>query len=273
MVLIGYHIEPDKYLKKCNYLKSFGGNIVQFFVSPTRKLNEYNDLKHYLNKNDIKTIVHASYTINCAMNWDSYSWHLKQFINEIEIASYIGAKYIVIHIGKQLQLSEKEALNNMYLSLLYVHNETEKHSNVKILIETSSGQGSEMCYKLEDLANLYRKFNLHKNDKIQKRFGICLDTCHVFSAGYNLKNKIARKMFFDKFDNLIGLNNIKLIHMNDSKVKLGTKIDRHENIGTGYIGKKALLIIAKIFIKLNVPIILETPYKNINKDLQIILLK
>lgn len=157
----------------------------------------------------------------------------------------------------------------MYTTLLYVHKQTE-FTQVKILLETSTGQGTEIAYKLDDLAFIYRRFSKHKNNNIVERFGICLDTCHIFSAGYNLQNKESREIFFDNFNELIGLNHIKLIHLNDSHVPCGANVDRHENIGKGYIGKKPLLIISKLFKKLHIPIILETPYDHIFDDLKLI---
>ena len=177
--------------------------------------------------------------------------------------------FIVVHLGKQLKLSKEEGINNMYTSLLYVYQQT-KDIDIKILLETSTGQGTEIGYKLDDLALIYRKFSKHKNEKIVRRFGICLDTCHIFSAGYNIKNKESREIFFSNFNELIGMNHIKLVHLNDSKVPCEARVDRHENIGDGYIGVKPLLIIAKVFQELNVPLILETPHKKIFNDLKLI---
>jgi deoxyribonuclease-4 len=192
---------------------------------------------------------------------------------EIEIANTIGAIGIVVHLGKQLDLSIEESLNNMYMSLLHVHNQTNHHKQVKMLIETSTGQGSEICYEIDKLAHLFRKFSKHRNEEISERFGICLDTCHIFAAGYDLTNKNLIKIFFDKFDDLIGLQNIKLVHLNDSKKEVGSKVDRHENIGNGYIGKNNLLLITNIFKRLGVPIILETPFENQNNDLKLLINK
>ena len=102
-------------------------------------------------------------------------------------------------------------------------------------------------------------------------FGICVDTCHIFAAGYNIKNKYVMLQYLDKFNELIGLEEIKLIHLNDSKNETGSKIDRHENLGVGFIGLKPLLKFANFFIKQNVPVILETPHNKILKDLHIVL--
>lgn len=268
--LIGIHIDstPDLLIKNIEGANINGANIVQFFVFQKNK-DMYSHVKKYLNDNNVKCIIHASYTINLSQNWDDYSWWITQFINEIFIADSLNALYIVVHFGKSLELSKEVSINNMYSSLLYIYNKT-KELKIKILIETSSGQGTELGYKLDELSLIYRKLSKHKNQLVSKKFGICIDTCHIFSAGYNIKNKEARDIYFDQFNELIGLNNIKLVHLNDSKVICGANVDRHENIGKGEIGKKSLLKIAKIFLKNNIPIILETPYKNIYDDLHIV---
>jgi deoxyribonuclease IV len=245
-----------------------GAKIVQFFVkkSPKNKMIYYK-LKDFLILNKIKCVIHASYTINLSNNWDKYSWWILEFIEEIKLAKILGAISIVVHLGKQMSLSKEESINNMYTSLLYIYHQTIEE-NIKILLETSSGQGTELCYELPDLALIYRKFSKHINPNIANRFGICLDTCHIFSAGYNIKNKKMREIYFSEFNELIGLQHIKLIHLNDSKVPCKSKVDRHENLDDGYIGIKALLIIVKVFEKHNIPIILETPYKKIYDDLR-----
>ena len=153
---------------------------------------------------------------------------------------------------------------------MYIYQQT-KDIKIKILIETSSGQGSEIGYKLEDLAYIYRKFSKHDNKDIVDRFGICIDTCHIFAAGYKICNKESREIFFDNLNELIGLEHIKLVHLNDSKSAYSSHVDRHENIGKGHIGKEAILIIATIFKNLDIPIILETPFKHIYDDLQMLI--
>jgi len=273
MHLIGLHIDSslDNIFDSVIEAKNNGANIVQFFVSPNIKDKSiYHRVNNFLIKHNMKCVIHASYTINLAQNWDTYSWWIQQFIEEIRLANVLNALYIVIHLGKYKDLSKEEAINNMYSSLLYIHQESKKFGETKILIETSTGQGTELGYKLEELTTIYRKFSKHKKTEIVDRFGICLDTCHIFSAGYNIKNKESREIFFDNFNELIGMDQIKLIHMNDSKVECGAHVDRHQNIGDGYIGKEPLLIITEAFKKLNIPIILETPYKNVMRDLKII---
>lgn len=271
--MIGIHIDstPDDLIKSATEAYKFGATIVQLFVNNSIKdTHIYDDFNNFLKSHKMKCVVHASYTINLSQNWDSYSWWIQQFIDEIKLASKVGAEVIVVHVGKKLNLSKEEAVNNMYTSLMHVHHET-KNYKIKILLETPTGQGTQIGHKLEDLALIYRKFSKHKKDEIVHRFGICLDTCHIFSAGYNIKNKESRDIFFDNFNELIGIKHIKLVHLNDSKVPCNSQVDRHENFGKGYIGEDALISIAKSFKKINVPIIIETAYPGIYQDLELII--
>lgn len=261
--MIGTHIDNGAILP---IIEKHGGTIVQLFAENSPNIFGQN-LEHIGN---FKCIVHASYAINLAKNWTDYSPWIIQLIEEIEIASKIDAKAIVIHLGKQLDLSKEEAYNNMYTSLLYVASQTINFKNVRLLLETSSGQGSEMCYKLEDLSHFYKKISKNPNKKLIDRFGICIDTCHIFAAGYNIINKEMIDIYLESFEELIGLRHVYLIHLNDSKKEVGSNVDRHENIGNGKIGKVGLLYFAKYFKNLNIPIILETPYEHILDDLQLI---
>ncbi len=259
MRLFGSHIDSDikEIINEIHKIKSYGGNLIQCFVNIKYNNKDYTEIKNELNKNNMKIVVHASYTINIAQDWTEHSWWLKQFIREIEISEYLGAFGIVLHLGKQLKLSTEVALNNMYTSMIYVYNQI-KNTNIRILFETSTGQGSEMCYDLENFSYFFNKFNKINQDK----FRICVDTCHIFQAGYDITNKKNIKLYFENFERLIGLRYIGLIHLNDSKNIIGSKLDRHENLGEGYIGKDGLLYISNFFLKINTPIILETPDNN-----------
>lgn len=248
-------------------------NLVQLFVDPMTKQPEiYNQFALLLKRLKMNCVVHASYTINCSKEWDQYSWWLREFIMEIQLAHKIGAIGIVIHLGKQLKLSIQESLNNMFTSLAYIASQTKNFSEVKILIETSSGQGSELCYGINDLAHFYSKI---KKSKFADRFGICVDTCHIFVSGHDIRSPKLLKQYMMNFDKLIGLDEIKLIHLNDSKNDLGSKVDRHENLGYGFIGKKNLIEFIKFFynIKIQVPIVLETPNLKQAEDIKILIKK
>lgn len=268
--MFGVHIDSsyDTLIKEAELAHKMKANIIQLFVDPfSKKKENYYLLKKYLIANKMKCVVHASYTINIAKNWDTYSTHLTQLIQEIELANIIGAIGIVVHLGKQLNLNESEALNNMYSSLIYVHNKTKKMQNIKIFIETSCGQGTELCYEIDKFAHFFRKFS-NNNEHIKDRFRICLDTCHIFVAGHDLRTTNKIILFLNKIEKLIGIRFVGLIHLNDSKNELSSHIDRHESLGKGYIGKTGLKFFANFFKKINVPIVLETPSEKHSKEIK-----
>ena len=270
MKLFGSHIDSNikNIQDELKMINEYNSNLVQFFVNSKFNTKNYEKIKNDLAKYNTKLVIHASYTINIARDWSEHSWWLKQLYLEMELAEYLGAFGIVIHLGKQLKLSTEEGLNNMYTSLLYIYNKT-KDFNIKIFLETSTGQGSEMCYKLEDFAYFFNKF-IKINNITKDKFRICLDTCHIFQAGYNISNKKNINKYMNDFERLIGIKYIGLVHLNDSKNVLGSKLDRHESLGDGYIGLEAIKYISKFFFNINVPIILETQQDKIKEELKLL---
>lgn len=272
----GFHIDSTPKTLSNNILEyknliNTKNPVIQLFLNIDKKYTDtYKEFSLELKKNNISVIVHASYTINVAQKWDEYSWWLNQLILEINLANKIGAKFIVLHLGKSLDLDINVALNNMYSSLLYIANKLDQDINIKILLETSSGQGSEMCIKLEDLSRFINKLLYHKNKKISERFGICVDTCHIYSAGYDISSKKNVLKYIKDFDKYIGLTNLKVLHLNNSKTELNSNKDRHDNINHGHINIEGLSEFVKLCFKLDVPIILETPDEYILEDLEFI---
>jgi len=276
--MYGIHInsDPNIIIDEINEIESYNHKYfkcVQLFVNNSNKYKDvYNKFKDICKEKLINIIVHLSYTINIGQTWDEYSWWITQLILEIELSIDIGAKFVVLHLGKSLDLDINIALNNMFSCLLYISNKL-KHKipeNFKILLETSSGQGSEMCINLEDLSNFINKLLNNKNNYISNLFGICIDTCHIFNAGYDLNTTTDVIKYIKEFDKLIGIKNIKLIHLNNSKTPLGSKIDRHDNLNTGQIKLEGIKEIIKFAYKLDIPIILETPDDFIDEDIELI---
>jgi len=244
MSLIGIHIDNPENINKYNDI-----NFFQFFVSTN---------KHY-KKLKIKSVIHASYTINLAKKWKSSDWWINQLISEIKICEIIGSFAIVIHVGKKLNLTLEESINNIYSSLLYVYENTKKY-NVKILLETPAGSGTEILYNIKDFCEFMNKFYTHPNKKIRETFGICIDTCHLFVAGNKINEIIIN------IDKICGVDKIKLCHLNSSKNNFNSHIDRHENLKNGKINFNELEELAIFLNKLKIPIILETPNKYILDD-------
>jgi deoxyribonuclease-4 len=268
-------IEPNELISVAQEVKKYGGNLIQIYLTNYQQLktslksiSELKKFKKFLCRNKMKVVVHSSYLHNIAREWDHRSFWIKNLELEIKYAHYIGAFGVVIHFGKQLELSKETALNNMFSSIVFIHNKTREYNTVNIILETSAGQGTELCHKMEDLSHFYKKFTKGTSPiskELKLRVKLCVDTCHIFSAGYCLRTITNIKLYLEAFEELIGLKNIALIHLNDCKVECGARKDRHQNIGKGYIGIKGLIYFFKYFKKLNVPIVLETPnlgYKN-----------
>ncbi len=263
MSYFGTHINLDLFKNNihdfCDFIlsiKKSGVNLVQFMPITNLSISNINTIKNYLQYNNIKSIVHASYTINIARHWDQYSNSIMQFESEIIFAHNIGSYAIVIHFGKQMDMTLSEAYNNMFSFLVFIHNKTKNFDKLHILLETPAGQGTELCFSLENLAYFYKKI---KNANLTHRFKLCIDTCHIFNAGYDITSAPKIKQYLDAFEELIGIKYISLIHLNDSKNSVGSKKDRHANIGMGHIGTKGLQIFYKFAHNNNIPVLLENP--------------
>ncbi len=211
------------------------------------ELLEYNNI----DLNNI--IVHAPYIINPAnnKNLDFNVSFLKQEIKRVE---ELGITKIVLHPGSHVGLGTTQGLNNIIECLNLVLNESTK---AHILLETMAGKGTELGYTFEQLKTIID--GVKYNDKL----GICMDTCHMHDAGYDVAN-------FDKllneFDQIIGLEKLECIHINDSKNIKGSHKDRHENIGLGNIGFDVISKIVNHDKLKKVPKILETPYTSLNGE-------
>lgn len=268
-VRFGTHIGNQNIQKSINEVEKYNGNVIQIFYSNKYSKKELNLIKNYSKKRDVRVIIHSSYKHNIARKWTRFSLWIIDIIKEIEFADNIGSEGIVLHFGKKLNLTEKDAFDNMFTSLIYINIKTQKHKHVKIFLETSSGQGTELCYKLRSLAKFYNKILESKDEQFANRIKLCLDTCHIFAAGYNIKTENACKIFLKEFDRLIGLKYIRIIHLNDSKEERGSNIDRHENIDNGYIGYVGLKFIFDYFD--DKIIILETPNEGYKSEIKMII--
>lgn len=256
--MFGSHIKTTSVINAAKKIHKYGGNIFQIMLPKDQTDTE--EIKKYLLDNNIKVVIHSSYTYNIAI---SDPWFIDEIVNEIKYASKIGAYGVVIHFGKSKDLNLSVAYNNMYINLLKINSLTSDYSDVLLLLETTSSQGSELCSKLEDLALFFNKL------KFNKRFKLCIDTCHIFQAGYDIRNKDSFKLYLEAFEELIGLNKVGLIHLNDSLEDIGGRRDRHQNIGKGYIGYTGLMLFYKYF-KNKVPIILETPNKGYKTEIKLL---
>jgi len=229
------------------------------FRKPISQMNIENAKKKCAENNisldDI--IVHAPYIVNLAQS-DDQKWEFAvNFItSELELTALVGAKYLVLHPGAHVGMKEEYAIKRIAEGINYILSATINYNSV-ILIETMAGKGTECGKTFEEIKKI---IDLVHN---KQRIGVCLDTCHINDAGYDIVNHY--EDVINDFDKTIGLNYLKVIHLNDSKNPCGSHKDRHENIGFGTIGFDALMRFVNDERFKDIPKILETPYIPYNK--------
>jgi len=256
----GSHIDSSKtIINGIDEIISHKGNLVQIFITDpqSRFISKISDeelsiLKNYAELNKVKIAIHSPYVLNFAREFTKKSRRNANLIYHLDVCAKLNALGVVIHSGKYVDIDKNVAIENMYKNIKYVLDHSNK--NTKILLETPCGQGTELGWKLEELRFIYNQFS--EEDK--KRLRICVDTCHVFAAGYDLSNLKKVKEFITRFDKLIGWKYVDLIHLNDSKTVLNSHRDRHACLNDGHIGLKGLSVFVKFIIKSKIPIILET---------------
>lgn len=196
-------------------------------------------------------LPHDSYLINLGHpEIDAREKSLESFIGEIKRCEILGLDRLNFHPGSHLRkISEEECLNAIAQSLNYAIDATK---GVKMVIENTAGQGSNMGYKFEHLAYIIDKIE----DK--SRVGVCIDTCHMFTAGYDIRTREAYDKTWDEFDKIVGRKYLMGMHINDSKPDLGSKVDRHDSLGVGKIGWDAFTFIMNDERMDDIPLILET---------------
>ncbi len=210
--------------------------------------------KEELEKSEIlpkHVLPHDSYLINLGHpDPQKREKSLNAFIDEVQRCEQLGLQLLNFHPGSHLKLiSEEECLELISESM----NETlRKTEGVKLVIENTAGQGSNLGYKLEHLAYLV------ENSIDKERVGVCIDTCHIFTAGYDLRTKEAYEETMKKFDTIIGFEYLAGMHLNDSKPDLGSRVDRHDSIGKGKLGIDAFRFIMNDSRIDDIPMILET---------------
>ncbi len=200
------------------------------------------------------TVAHDSYLINLAAPTpEVLEKSRKAFRGELDRAELLGIPWVVTHMGAHLNKGEDEALDRLVESLKLVLEETDAQGyKVGIALETTAGQGTGLGWRFEHLGRILNGVGGHP------RLGVCMDTCHIFAAGYDLReDKYTETMA--EFDRLVGLQNLKVIHANDCVKPLGCRVDRHAHLGLGQIGIAAFAQLATDPRLTQIPIIVETP--------------
>lgn len=196
---------------------------------------------------------HTSYLINLASP-EGRKLHISKeaLIHELNRSASLAIPYVVLHPGAHMEIGEEKGCIRVAETINEIFDRVPP-SGTRLLLETTAGQGTNVGYTFEQLALIIE----HTTDK--DRVGICFDTCHTFAAGYDIRTPEAYEKTIANFHRILGLNQLCLIHLNDSKKGLGSRIDRHEHIGKGEIGSAAFKEIMNDERLENVPKILETP--------------
>ncbi len=262
MLLIGSHVsfrKDDQMLGSVETAHSYLANTFMFYTGAPQNTLRF-PISEELTKKALQKmdeyhmkldtiIVHAPYIINLA-NGDSekHQFSIRFLKEELKRCQELGISYLVVHPGSHVGSGIEKGISFIVKAL----NEClTKENTVTILLETMAGKGSEVGSKLEEIKEIIEQVE----DK--KHIGVCIDTCHLHDAGYDLSNFDS---FLEEFDKIIGLPYLKCVHVNDSKNDLGSHKDRHENIGYGKIGFETLLKIVHHKKIENIPKILETPF-------------
>ncbi len=272
MLVIGPHISIAKgFSKAARDAVSIGANTFQFFTRNPRgasvkafvqkdidgfqKTREENKMGPFL--------AHCPYTMNLASAKEDIVELGKRMLSEdIARMESIGVEYMCFHPGSHTGIGEENGISQIADALNEV---IKEDGDLWVLLETMSGKGTEIGYKFEHLKEIIDRVG--KND----RLGVCLDTCHVFAAGYDIVNNIDGVL--DEFDRVIGLERLKAIHFNDSMKEFASRKDRHSNIGEGLIGLEALVRIMNHELLRDKPFFMETPGENEVHKVEIELLR
>ncbi|HLR66472.1 deoxyribonuclease IV [Virgibacillus alimentarius] len=262
MVFLGSHVSMSgkkMLLGSSEEAASYGANTFMIYTGapqntrrkPIEELNIEKGKAHMDEKGMNNIVVHAPYIINIANTVKSETFDLGvTFLrNEIERTEALGAKQIVLHPGAHVGAGVEKGIAKIVEGLNEV---LDDQSNVQIALETMAGKGTEIGRRFEEIASIIDGVN--HNEKLS----VCLDTCHIHDAGYDVINDFDGVL--NQFDKIIGIDRLKVIHVNDSKNEQGAQKDRHENIGFGYIGFEALHYIVHHPQLKELPKILETPY-------------
>ena len=263
MGLIGTHISIaggfDKAIYRgeqlqCEAIQFFSKNQLQWRSSPPTVGQISSFMRAWSESSIVEVLVHASYLINLAASAPLNAKSTRALIDEIYRCQNLGISTLVIHPGSHTDCSLDEGLQRVAVSLARVLEQTEE-TDVFIALETMAGQGNSIGFRLEHLGYIMSCLDW------DERLKICLDTAHLFAAGYELRTKESYDRFMKLLDRDFGYYRIACWHLNDSKREKGSRVDRHENLGEGQIGLGIFEMILNDDIWNHIPCVLETPKK------------
>lgn len=258
MLNIGAHLSSAKgFANMAKDAVKIGANTFQFFTRNPQggKAKDINpaDVAEFLalakQYNFVKFVAHAPYTLNpCSDNQSTREFAEMVFADDLKRMEYVPHNYYNFHPGSHVWQGIDAGIDMIAKLLDKV---LSQEQTTMVLLETMSGKGSEVGSKFEELQQIISKV------KLPEKLGVCLDTCHVYSAGYDIVNNLDGVLA--EFDKIIGLDKLKAIHLNDSKMPFASHKDRHEKIGQGSIGLDAIVRIVNHKKLKELPFILETP--------------
>ena len=206
------------------------------------------------------TCAHMPYLPNLATpKDDAFEKSVNTLISEVERCAQLGIPYLVTHLGSHLGTGEEAGIKKLVEGLTKAG---QTKNDVMILLENTAGQKNSVGSDFKQLGEIFKQL------KPGKKFGVCLDTCHAFVAGYDLRTADKVKETFKEFDRHVGLENLKILHLNDARGELGCNLDRHYHLGLGGIGEEGIKSVVKFGNKKKIPIILETPIDDDRNDFE-----
>jgi deoxyribonuclease-4 len=247
----------------CTAMQIFVKNNMQWFARPLTRPEIRAFLKHTRRRELLSVFAHANYLINlAATNPQFHANSLRALSEELIRADQLKLPFLVLHPGAHLGAGEEAGLESIIESIDRVLSGIPK-IKTRIALETTAGQGSCLGSKFEHLAYIISRV------REPERLCICLDTAHVFAAGYDIGSESAVRKIFHQFHRTIGLDRLVAIHLNDSKTARGSRVDRHEHIGKGKIGLAAFRFIMRNRRFRKIPKVLETPKgKDLREDVE-----
>ncbi|MDO8550856.1 MAG: deoxyribonuclease IV [Ignavibacteria bacterium] len=234
-------------------MQIFSKNNTRWHQRPFSEKEIY-DFKTKLKNSNIKFVcVHDSYLINlCANNLEFKMKSDNAFLDEIERCHQLGIEYLNFHPGAHCGAGEQEGIKIIAEALNIAHEKTKDYK-VSSMLEATAGQGSAVGYRFEHLQEIIDLV------EVKERMSVCIDTAHIFAAGYDIRTPEVYEKTMKEFDEIVGFEKLKCFHMNDSKKSLGSRVDRHDHIGKGLIGKEGFSNIMNDKRLEHIPKILETP--------------
>lgn len=267
--LLGAHFSIAKGLHQALFTaRDYGCTAVQVFTKNSNTWKEKTlsneDIRLFeeaRKKTGIRHIAsHTSYLINLASpEKKKYAMSREALKQELIRCATLKIPLVVLHPGSHMESGVEAGIERIASAVNGVFDGLPGNPT-RLLLETTSGQGFNLGHTFEQLAAIMEKIE-HRD-----RLGVCLDTCHIFAAGYDLRTRAAYQKTMTTFESVIGLDHLYWIHLNDSRREMGTRVDRHEHIGQGFIGEKAFKLLMNDSRLYNIPKVLETPKGKGEKD-------